>query len=164
MGLFRRCPGTWLFLLGLCLPMATVAAGCSGTTSAGAEATGTITLDGNPLPNAFISFIPKGNGSSSFANSDGQGNFAVQTSGSVTGLAPGEYVVVVEQGDPSDAETAEAPKGGDSENQTESAAKAEVSGSSSIPAKYRSETTSDLTVTVSEGEQKSIQLDLSSAE
>lgn len=161
MGLFRRCPGAWLFLSSLCLPVAMLAAGCSGTTSAGAEATGTITLDGNPLPNAFISFIPKGSGSSSFANSDAHGNFAVQSSGSVTGLAPGEYVVVVEQGDAPDAENAEAPQGEDDEKNV---AGGEVSGNSAIPKKYRSESTSDLNVTVSEGEQKSIQLDLSSAQ
>lgn len=142
----------------LCLIGPVLMAGCSSTSSAGAEATGVITLDGTPLPNAFVSFIPKGEGSSAFATSDSTGSFTVQTSGSVTGLAPGEYIVVVEEGDAPDAETAEG------EEDTAGGGEGEVSGSSSIPKKYRSEATSDLTVTVSEGQASSLTLELSSAE
>lgn len=157
MVLIRRCPVSCFLLSGLCLLGLMLAAGCSGATSAGAEAAGTVTLDGTPLPNAFISFIPKGEGSSAFATSDGNGSFTVQTSGSVTGLAPGEYLVVVEQGDAPDGESAAAEG-------EQAASEGEVSGASSIPAKYRSEKTTDLSVTVSEGESKSLTLELSSAE
>lgn len=137
-----------------CLCLVMLVAGCSGTTSAGAQATGVITLDGSPLPNAFITFVPKGGGSSAFATSDAQGNFTVKSAESVTGLAPGEYVVVVESGESSGEEA-----GGESETQ------GEVSTSGSpIPAKYMSDATSDLTVTISEGEQKAVTLELSSAE
>lgn len=152
----RRCIRKQIGVVAIiCLIAPVLLAGCSGTSSAGAEATGVITLDGTPLPNAFISLIPKGSGSSAYATSDDQGNFTVNSSGSVTGLAPGEYVVVVEQGEASADESAESESAGVGEAS---------SGNSIIPKKYLNEGTSDLTVTVSEGEQTSLTLELSSAE
>ena len=153
--LLRKSSVGWGVLACLCFAM--LVAGCSGTTSAGAQATGVITLDGAPLPNAFISFVPKGGGSTAFATSDAQGSFTVKSAESVTGLAPGEYVVVVE---PGDSEGGDAEAGG-----SEKAARGEVStAGSSIPAKYMSDATSDLTITISEGEQKAVTLELSSTE
>lgn len=130
------CAGV-LFLAGLAL-----SSGCSQATSAGAEATGAVTLDGSPLPGVLVSFYPTGGGSSAFATTDEAGKFTVETSGAESGLAPGEYLVTVEAGDSDGEETS----------------------SSAIPEKYASEATSGLKVTVSEGTGNELTIELSSAE
>jgi hypothetical protein len=118
-----------------------MASGCSGKASAGAEATGVVTLDGAPLPNVLVSFYPTGGGSSAFATTDSEGKFTVSTSGAETGLAPGDYVVTVTPGDSADSTESVSP----------------------VPEKYSTEKTTDLKISVSEGEGNDLKIELSSA-
>lgn len=121
-----------------------MAAGCSGKTSAGAEATGVVTLDGSPLADVLVNFYPQGGGSSAFATTDAEGKFTVKTSGAETGLAPGEYTVSVSPPD-ADSEAAEG-----------------AAGPPAIPEKYASGKTSGLKVTVSGGQANELKIELSS--
>ena len=126
-----------------------VTAGCGGGTSAGAEASGVLTLDGSPLAGAGIAFYPTSDtGSGAFAKCDDNGEFTVKTAGSVSGLAPGEYVVVIEGADDLDEE----------EGITEV-----TIGGKVIPEKYLSEKTSDIKISVSESEENELEIKLSSS-
>jgi hypothetical protein len=58
-----------------------------------APLTGRVTLDGNPLPTAVITFISDG-GTSGYANVDSSGRY-IAKSGSDEGLKPGKYKIIV---------------------------------------------------------------------
>jgi hypothetical protein len=59
-----------------------------------APLTGRVTLDGQPLPNAVITFISTDGGTSGYANVDEGGNY-VAKSGTDAGLRPGNYRISV---------------------------------------------------------------------
>lgn len=121
-------------------------AGCGKSAEvAGPEATGYVTLDGSPLTNGDLSFYPIGEGSSAQAALDSDGRFRVNTAASATGIAPGEYKVIVESwADPE----------GDEENEGEPI--------SLIPNKYTKERTTDLRITVTEEGPNDFHLELTS--
>jgi hypothetical protein len=54
---------------------------------------GTVTLDGNPLPDAKIEFQPQGDGSPSYASTDAQGRYELMYGIDKPGAMPGEHVV-----------------------------------------------------------------------
>lgn len=70
--------------------------GCGGS-AGGVVVTGTVTLDGRPLPGATVWFYPEGStpglGGSGRTGPDGQ--YALTAARGGTGLPPGEYKVVV---------------------------------------------------------------------
>jgi hypothetical protein len=72
-------------------------AGCGG--GGGTKITGSVTLDGQPLPDARLEFHPKNNLNLAVADvrTDQQGQFEIapRPKGGKTGLAPGQYVVLV---------------------------------------------------------------------
>jgi hypothetical protein len=59
-----------------------------------ASLTGKVTLDGQPLPTAVITFISTEGGTSGYANVEPNGKY-VAKSGSDTGLRPGNYRISV---------------------------------------------------------------------
>ncbi len=109
---------------------------------AGPEATGLVTLDGNPLTAGRLEFYPTGGGSSAQAAINSDGTFRINTTASATGIAPGEYIVIVESLMESEEEVGE-PK-------------------SRIPRKYTKEKTSDLRITVTEEGPNEFHLELKS--
>lgn len=66
--------------------------GCGGETSH--RVTGKVTLDGSPLADAIVSFVPEDDqGKILLARTDSQGNYAAQQSNSMGGAEAGTYVV-----------------------------------------------------------------------
>ena len=81
--------------IGMCVP------GCS---DGACKVSGVITLDGQPLAEANVSFVPKTEGVGELAagTTDSTGTYHLQTlSGKILrGTFPGEYVVVVRKSEP----------------------------------------------------------------
>ncbi|MCA9248788.1 MAG: carboxypeptidase regulatory-like domain-containing protein [Planctomycetales bacterium] len=68
-----------------------VLAGCGENVE---PAIGTVTLDGQPLPDAFLTFVPRGEqGSPGFAKTDSAGHYEMVRGSNDSGLIPGEYEV-----------------------------------------------------------------------
>ena len=66
----------------------------SGCGSEYATVTGQITLDGQPLPNATVSFMPEDEGGRpSFGKTGDDGGYSLQETIRVTGALPGKYTV-----------------------------------------------------------------------
>jgi len=109
---------------------------CGGPNAA--SVSGTITLDGQPLPSANVSFHPDGGsgGAPAYGQSDASGRYSLST-GSDSGLAPGKYVAVV-------VATKEPPQPYD-------ATGSEVPPIPITPAKYANIESSDLRVEVKAG-------------
>ncbi len=59
--------------------------------------TGTVTLDGQPLDDAMVSFLPQtAQGVAAAATTDAKGRYSLQTAGvRKQGAAPGEYKVII---------------------------------------------------------------------
>ena len=68
----------------------------SGCNSSGlTPVTGHVLLDGAPLPNASIQFVPQGTGRDATGATDAEGNFAMSTNEPRDGVMSGTYKVVV---------------------------------------------------------------------
>lgn len=116
---------------------------------ASSSATGTVTLDGQPLARGTLSFLPmSGAGSSAFAVIESDGTFTVNTSAGTAGLEPGDYRVVV---------------GYELEPIADAEGKLIVL-INPIPAKYRDEDKSPLKVTVSPEGASDVKIELTSGE
>lgn len=68
-------------------------AGCGSSITT--ATTGTITLDGNPLPDAEVIFTPEGGGRPAVAETNAQGDFELIYTIGQLGAPPGKYVVRV---------------------------------------------------------------------
>ena len=94
--MFEAVRGT---LVGICVGAAALACGCGGKKGPDLIAvSGTVTLDGAPLENARIMFVPAGNqrGATSTGKTDSAGRFTLQFTGSRKGALPGKHRVVIE--------------------------------------------------------------------
>lgn len=64
------------------------------------EVYGRVTLDGEPLPDAFVRFYPQdAGGSTSSTRTDANGEYVMEFSQNQTGVIPGNYIVRIETGD-----------------------------------------------------------------
>lgn len=84
--------------------LALALSGCGGAGTA--EVSGTVTMDGQPVPNALVTFTPEGEGSPAYGRTDSQGQYKLQYTQDASGAVPGQYVVSIStytDGDP-DAE------------------------------------------------------------
>ena len=145
-----KLPHTWN-RLGKSLTLLVVASmGCGGSSDAPDlhEVTGTVTMDGAPLPNASLQFLPKsGEGRPSWGMTDEEGNYELTYSRDAVGALPGEHIVKIStsqeaEEDPDTGETSE-------------------SSPETVPDVYR--TSDKLIVTVS-GDGKPIDFQLNSKE
>jgi hypothetical protein len=75
------------------LLLALFLAGCGGARLSPVE--GVVTLDGKPLADASIQFVPQGQGRDATAGTDKNGNFAMSTVEPRDGVVPGTYKVVI---------------------------------------------------------------------
>jgi hypothetical protein len=134
--LFRAsCFAFRIWSLFLMILMWVSASGCSGPNAA--SVSGTVTLDGQPLPGANVSFYPDGgSGAPAYGQTDAAGKYTLST-GTEAGLAPGQYVAVV-------VATKEPPQAYD-------ATGAEAPPIPITPAKYGDVAKSDLKVEVKAG-------------
>jgi hypothetical protein len=107
--------------------------GCSG--KGPVKVNGSVTLDGKPLSNATVTFIPEqGAGRNATGTTDQSGNFRLTTLKPDDGAMPGDYKVTVQQ-----VEGAEAPPAADMKTAMEGYQKAVAKfkpKASIIPAKY----------------------------
>ena len=117
-------------LLGLLLT------GCGGSAKPSGTVAGKVTFQGAPVVEGNVTFIKVGGGGSGAGVIQSDGTYAAK---GVDGMPPGEYVAVVippevtrDRGPNTSPETV-------------------LKDMKDIPAKYRSETTSDLKVTIQEG-------------
>lgn len=76
--------------------MATYAMGCGSKEHAGATATGTVTVNGQPLDSGLVQLYPVDDGRPAFANVQSDGSFAVATTAGISGVSPGTYKVAVQ--------------------------------------------------------------------
>jgi hypothetical protein len=87
--------------------------GCGGDSNVG-SVTGTVTLDGQPLPDAFVKFSGKKGGSPSMGRTDASGNYSLSRNRDTMGADLGEHSVSIstyQAGDPdSDPPVAAAPE------------------------------------------------------
>jgi hypothetical protein len=80
----------------LTMGLLTGAIGCGNDGPRLVDARGTVTLDGNPVPNATLTFVPKdGTGSPSYGTTDGNGNYTLRYSRDKTGVLPGTHDVTI---------------------------------------------------------------------
>jgi hypothetical protein len=83
---------------------AVLVSGC-GQSSPLIPVTGSVTLDGEPLPKAHVLFRPQ-NGRPSFAVTDANGKYALQYTSQSMGAVPGKHVVCVTTADDEEGDTA----------------------------------------------------------
>lgn len=84
--------GVRLALYALCCSLL-ACAGCSRTLHVPVE--GLVTLDGKPVNDAAITFIPSAGGRPGLAATDIEGRFCMKDAGMEPGLLPGTYDVIV---------------------------------------------------------------------
>jgi hypothetical protein len=75
-----------LLLLAVALP------GCGGSVS---PVEGVVLLDGKPLANVSVQFVPQGSGRDATGQTDKSGEFAMSTFKPGDGVMPGSYKVVI---------------------------------------------------------------------
>jgi len=140
----------------LCLGM--VLPGCSGKAMLPVE--GTVTLDGEPLAGAAVSFVPAEGGRPSTGQTDDQGHFTLASYTANDGVPPGEYKITVIKLDARrQAEAAPVEEGSEAEEQTMGAM--EQSVRFLTPVKYSSPALTDLRVEVTPDMQP-VQIELQS--
>lgn len=76
-----------------CLLFAVMVVGCGGSRTSPVE--GIVLLDGKPLANAPIQFVPQGTGRDATGQTDASGQFAMSTYKPRDGVMPGTYKVVI---------------------------------------------------------------------
>jgi len=134
------------------LAMALLLSGCGGNTMKGlVNVEGTVTLDGNPLPEGTVTFMPvdvSNGGSPSSGKIDSNGSYELQFSKSNTGIKPGTYVVTVNSW-----ETVA----------TMDAKGKAVPGKSRIPEKYSSSDASRIEITVNDESSQTFPIELTSS-
>ncbi|MEW4486866.1 carboxypeptidase regulatory-like domain-containing protein [Thalassoglobus sp. JC818] len=83
----------------LCLMLIAPLAGCGGSDNDLQRVTGKVTLDGQPLPDAFVVFAPKEGGTTSYGKTDSQGVYEMMFSDDEKGAWVGVNVVKISTGD-----------------------------------------------------------------
>jgi hypothetical protein len=120
--------------------------------------TGQVTLNGEPVDGATVTFVPSGEGQAASAVTDASGNYALSTFGADDGAVPGQYNVKIVKYPGS--EPAAAGAGGEytDEMYQEGYGGAADTGEEAaepenlLPEKYADASTSGLTATVQEGD------------
>lgn len=119
--------------------------------------TGTVTLDGEPLENATVTFQAAGDGSSASGTTDASGVYSlvdIRPDGG-PGAQPGDYIVSVSWTEPPEVDLSQMDSSSpDYDEYVRRAANADPNArpkSSKFPAAYRDGKTSGLTATVTAG-------------
>lgn len=123
-----------------------VAGGCSGDSRV-AGVSGTVTLDGKPIGDAAVAFVPKDGGRPAFGITDADGNFELTTFASGDGALIGSHSVTVTPTD--DESEAPSPDISGAEDDSLSSVAAEFKPKkrpkrSQIPDRYSNQDTSGL--------------------
>jgi hypothetical protein len=146
--------------LGLAVIAAALASGCG---SKGPDrpktfaVTGTVTLDGQPVSGASVTFAPSGRGTPAIGTADASGRYALKSFGTQQGAVPGQYSVGIAKYDYGDTAGGSGGKGSAEmpANYDPNAPQGE-GGKNTLPAKYESPATSGLAATVTEDASKNV--------
>lgn len=79
---------------GVVIVVSLVVYGCRNEVELG-DVQGTVTMDGNPLPDATVRFIPQGGGRSALGRTDENGNYTMLYSATATGALVGPVRVEI---------------------------------------------------------------------
>ncbi len=154
-----------------------VATGCPGGNTSNlntVKVSGTVTLDGAPLPGATVTFSPKSDGvRAAFGTTDENGRFTLTTLNPGDGAVPGSYAVTVSKPVAAAASApSQDPRAMGGAISPEEAAKimAKAQGGAAgtaasanvVPAKYASAATSGLTAEVKSGADNTFPFELTS--
>ncbi|WP_166820337.1 carboxypeptidase-like regulatory domain-containing protein [Thalassoroseus pseudoceratinae] len=131
-------------LIAIALSFIAIGCGSSDDTPELGTVSGTVTLDGNPVPDAMVSFTPKEGGRPSSGKTDESGYYELQYSPSNNGAVPGKHQVRITTATTVASDTGE-----------------DVEVAEKIPAQYNAET--ELIEEVEPGAQ-TIDFDLKDAE
>jgi hypothetical protein len=129
--------------------------GCGGNAAGLRQIKGKLLLDGEPVENAIVTFLPSGGGQSASGVTRRDGTFALSTYTPNDGVKPGEYRVSIMPKDPP------AMPGGDYDPSMTGRPKRESGPSKAVPDRYASPESSELTATVPEKGPADILLELS---
>lgn len=149
---------TFVLLLSISLCLGSVFLGCSDQGMLPVE--GTITLDGEPLAGAAISFVPAEGGRPSSGQTDDQGHFTLASYTANDGVPPGEYKVTVVKLD-ARRQAQAAPVEEGSEEGEKLMGNTEQAVKFLTPMKYSTSATTDLRVEVT-ANMEPVQIDLKS--
>lgn len=95
---FSACPWSLWVSLGVFVLLGVTASGC-GRNKDLAQVTGTVKLDGELLPNAFLVFAPTSGGTTSYGRTDSNGQYEMVFSDYEKGAWIGENRVEISTGD-----------------------------------------------------------------
>ena len=112
------------------------------------EVEGVVTLDGKPLPNAVVTFAPKGGGPAGVGKTNAEGEYQLMTAGQ-PGAVPGEHtvsIICVPEPAPVEAASSHDQADGGISTASEDYEPPEVT---EVPARYNTET--ELTEEVKSG-------------
>lgn len=151
--------GYWLLILGVFL-----ASGCGGGSDKYKvfKVTGTVTLDGEAVEGAAVTFMPQSaEGVAAAGTTDASGEYSLQTAGvSKRGAVPGDYTVtVIKQVHTEVNPSGKAPPKGEMPVMSPSVT---TESTNVLPMKYSIPTQSGLTATVSDSGSNSFDLELKS--
>jgi len=113
-----------------CLLQVVLLAGCTGSRTSPVE--GDVRLDGKPLPNASIHFVPQGTGRDATGTTDQNGHFVMSTFNPKDGVVAGEYKIVISP----PAGSAEPTRYASAEEAMAAAAKSPPKTDTSFPQEY----------------------------
>lgn len=140
--------------IGVCLAATVLAVGGCGSSGPKLHpATGTVTLDGKPLSDATVTFVPA-SGRPSDGKTDASGTFTIMTNGQ-PGMPAGPCKVTVSKFTAQGEMPAMAPSPGDMIKMYEKKKKGDVE-KSPVPAKYGRADTSGLSAEVSTDAAKNV--------
>ncbi len=148
-----------------------VLVGCGGTKSEikTVPVTGVVTLDGQPVAGATVTFSPKSaDGRAASGITDQSGRYTLTTAGAGEGAVPGSYAVAITKVAAQQAAPANDPRAAGGNLSPEEAKmimgqqRAATGAVNELPAKYAKADTSQLEATVKEGEKNEINFELTS--
>ena len=153
-----RSVGPWPAGVQLVLVVAAMlaAGGCGYRRPARLPVEGAVELDGHPVADASLVFIPETGGRPAAATTDGHGRFRVSTFGRSDGLAAGTYRVVVTKPvlRPAAAKRQRKPAArADEEQARADEAFGDDDYANALPARYADAETSDIQVRIERGRQ-----------
>ena len=141
----------------------TVVVGCSGKEWPPTnKTTGTVTLDGQPLEGATVSFFPKGDFSPANGKTDSAGRFEMTTFNSNDGAMTGSFDVTVAQYPEVQIETTPEGKPWTEDMESDAPAELDMGDGNSLPEKYADREKPVFTATVVDSDSNEFNFELSS--
>jgi len=155
----------WCFLVSLAAAIAAGVAGCGDAAREGPETVkviGTVTLDGEPLAGAHVTFSPKTAGPPAFGETDDQGRFSLQTFEPGDGAIAGKYLITVTKMASQGAIEFEDEAAKEEYLRQHGDQASQVKFVNDVPDKYSNRKTSGLTAEISIGAKNHVELELTS--